>query len=432
MTGNTKNRGPLYRPQRITVELIRELDKAPPPPTRTDIRDRYAGLILTHMRSGKLSLYANLGRAKRKLICDARQIINEHSSWTLSKAKHEAQRLRGLQLDGRDFSAERRAERAIPTLDAYLRDTYGPWLLDNRRSGAETLRKLRRLADDLGRYKLSELTPVALEPWRAKRRREVQAETVLKDIGSLRAALSRAVRWKIIPQNPLLGVETPEIDRHKRVVRALTAAEKAALLQALEARDETKRQKRASANRWRKERGRDPLPPIGRFADVLTPAVIVSLETGLRRGELLALEWPAVDLDERIVRVHGPTSKTYETRDIPLNGLAYTTLRDWWLQCGQPRDGLVFTLDGGRIGSLKRSYHAVLAAAGIERVNRRGERVNWHSLRHTFGTLLGAAGCDPVTLQRLMGHADLATTQRYLHTDEERKRAAVELLETAQ
>jgi len=69
-----------------------------------------------------------------------------------------------------------------------------------------------------------------------------------------------------------------------------------------------------------------------------------------------------------------------------------------------------------------------LEAAGIEYVNARGERVTWHSLRHTFGSLLGVANVDPTTLMRLMGHANLATTQRYLHTDEARKREAVVLL----
>ncbi len=65
---------------------------------------------------------------------------------------------------------------------------------------------------------------------------------------------------------------------------------------------------------------------------MLTPAVITSLETGLRRGELFALEWPMVDLDEKDSARRGQTAKTYETRDIPLNSAAHQTLRDWWLQ----------------------------------------------------------------------------------------------------
>lgn len=418
-----------YSAQPITVDLIRGLAKAAPPNVPREIRDRHAGLILRHQPSGYLGLYVNLGRSKRERLCDARRITDPDSKWTLGKARADARRMKVQHTDGRDFAAERKAERAIPTLKAYLNDTYGPWVTQNRRSGAETLRKLEAVAESLGSYKLTELTPAKLEPWRSKRQKEASAETVNKDIATLRAALGRAVRWEIVATNPLARVETAEVDRHKRVVRALTAAEKAKLLNALNARDDRKREKRAKANVWRSDRAYEIKPAIGRYADVLTPAVIVSLETGLRRGELFELEWPAVDLDDKTLRVRGPTAKTFETRDVPLNDVAHKTLRDWWLQCGQPAKGYVFTLDGAPLGSLKKSYYAALASAGIKRVNARGERINWHSLRHTFGSLLGAAGADPVTIQKLMGHANLETTQRYLHTDKDRKRAAVALLE---
>jgi integrase len=417
-----------YSAQPVTVELIRSLAKAAPPKRPCEIRDRHAGLILRHQPSGYLGLYANLGRGKRERLCDARRIIDPDSKWTLGKARADARRMKVQHTDGRDFAAERKAERAIPTLKAYLNDTYGPWVTQNRRSGGETLRKLEAVAESLGSSKLTDLTPAKLEPWRSKRQKEASAETVNKDIASLRAALGRAVRWEIIAINPLARVETAEVDRHKRVVRALTAAEKAKLVNALNARDDKKRGKRAKANAWRRDREYELKPAIGRFADVLTPAVLVSLECGLRRGELLALEWSAVDLDDKSLRVQGATAKTFETRDVPLNDVAHKTLQDWWLQCGEPKKGYVFTLDGERLGSLKKSYYAVLGEAGIKRVNAKGERINWHSLRHTFGSLLGAANVDPVTLMKLMGHANLETTQRYLHSDEDRKRAAVDLL----
>ena len=151
----------------------------------------------------------------------------------------------------------------------------------------------------------------------------------------------------------------------------------------------------------------------------------------MRRGELFALEWPSVDFTEKMLRVEGKTAKTYETRNIPLNETAAKALRDWWMQTGQTKKGFVFTVNGGRMGNLKKSYNAVLKAAQIERINERAERVTWHSLRHTFGSLLGAMGVDPTTLMKLLGHANLATTQRYLHTDRDRKRAAVDLLRSA-
>ncbi len=154
--------------------------------------------------------------------------------------------------------------------------------------------------------------------------------------------------------------------------------------------------------------------------------MLTSLETGLRRSELFALEWPCVDFGEKSLRVEGKTAKTFQTREIPLNSAAVSVLRRWWLQLGQPKAGPVFAMDGERLGSLRKSFAAVLKAAGIK--NTKAGRISWHSLRHSFGTRLGAAGADAATLRDLLGHADLAVTNRYLHSDAQRKRAAVDLL----
>ena len=63
----------------------------------------------------------------------------------------------------------------------------------------------------------------------------------------------------------------------------------------------------------------------------------------------------------------------------------------------------------------------------IERETSEG-KLTWHSLRHTFGTRLGAANEPPNTVRVLMGHADLKTTQRYLTSDANQMREAVERL----
>ena len=430
VVANTNTYRNTYRPQPIRLALIRALVKARPPETPREIRDKAAHLILRHQPSGYLGLYVELGRGKRERLCDASAIVDANSKLTLKQVKVAAERKRSQHGDGRSFSAERRAERCTPTLTAYLDDSYGPWVVQNRRSGSNTLERLKSCFEDhLGKLKLTDITLAKLETWRAARQRKgVKAETINRDIAALRAAISRAVKLGIIKENPIADVEMSEVDRHRRVVRALIANEKTNLIDALAARDEQKRQERANANKWRHERRYELLPTIGRFSDVLTPAVIVSLETGLRRGELFSAQWPSVDFENKTLRVEGATAKTFETREIPLNDFVYKTLRDWWLQCGQPDSGYIFTLDGGRIGNLKKSFGVTLEAAGIEYVNARGERVTWHSMRHTFGSLLGAANVDPTTLMRLMGHANLATTQRYLHTDEARKREAVALL----
>jgi len=430
----------IYAPQKITKGLIRKVADWPAPTEKNkkgkvkpkEIRDKTHGLILRHQPSGYLGLYVELGRGKRERLCNARDILDDYNPLTLATVFQKAKAQRGEAATGRDFAGERKAQRAVPTLTEYIDDTYSPWALVERRSGEATVARLRACFEsEFGKKKLTDITPAKIGTWSAARRKAgIRPETINRDLTALRAALGKAVKLEIIAKNPLAGIEELEVDRHKQVVRALTAPEKAQLIESLGARDAAKREGRANANEWREKRGQKPRPTIGPFADVLTPAVIISLETGVRRGELFNMEWGrSVDFEERAIQVRG---KTFETRTIPLNKFAFDTMRDWWMQCGQPKAGYVFTIDGGRLGDLKKSYTPVLSAAGIKRVNAKGQRVTWHSLRHTFGTLLGALrgedAVDPTTLMKLMGHANLTTTQQYLHTDEDRKREAVERL----
>jgi len=166
----------------------------------------------------------------------------------------------------------------------------------------------------------------------------------------------------------------------------------------------------------------------GKYVDTLQPAIEISLATGLRRGELFSLTWAHVDLDNCEIRIKGEKTKSYQTRKIPLNDRTVSVLRKWKLQQGRTRDNLVFQGNNGRqLTSLKKSYYKVIKDAGIVRVTD-DISLNWHSLRHTFGTRLGQAGVDPATIKKLMGHASLLTTQRYLHSDEVQMREAIEKL----
>ncbi len=436
MARGSKAQSAKYQAQKITVELIRKVAAWPAPDKPKEILDSAAGLVLRHQnKTGYLGLWVVLGRGKRERPfgkqCDARRVIDPSAAITLGAVKAEAKRLRGDDASGRDFKGERAQDRAVPTLDAYLRDSYGPWAEQNRRSGADTVARIKAcFADEFGADKLSAITPVRVEKWASRRQRDgVTAETINRDIEALRPALQRAVRpLKLITENPLADYERLEVDKSKRVRRAFTATEEAKLRAALAARDEKKAVERASANEWRRARHEDELPSLaGLYADVLTPAVLVSIETGLRRGELFALEWPSVDFAAKLVRVEGKTAKTFQTREIPLNADAIAVLRRWWMQNGQPRAGFVF---GGaeRLANLRKSFGAVLKAAGIK--NTKAGRVSWHSLRHSFGSRLAAAGVDAATLRDLLGHRDLEVTNRYIHSDAERKRAAVELLQS--
>jgi integrase len=348
---------------------------------------------------------------------------------TLKWMRNECRRLQGQVIGGEDYTAKRQAEKSIPTFRHFVDEIYGPWLRENpdHRDPDGTLARLRTgFVKDFGDDKLDTITPRRLDTWKARRMKHgAKAETVNRDLTALKSAFARYAEWnKKTFDNPLRGYKLVKVDRARRVVRAFTNDELAALIKAAETRDEKKRTQRDSSNRWREARGYATLANLdGIYPDCVTPAIIVAVDTGMRRGEQLALTWDRVDLKAGTVHVEGVTTKTYESRTIPLTGRAQSVLRHWHLQQGRPRHGLVF----GGVQNLKRSFNRLLDQAGIERANGKG-RVSWHSLRHSFGSRLGAAGTDGETLRSLMGHADLRTTQRYLHAEEERKRAAVEAL----
>jgi integrase/recombinase XerD len=142
---------------------------------------------------------------------------------------------------------------------------------------------------------------------------------------------------------------------------------------------------------------------------------------GLRASEAISLGLPDVDLEVGILRARGKGSKE---RIVPIGGKAIESL-DVYLERVRPR--LVGVRDEMRVflnlrgGGLSRQglYKIVqrhARSAGLER------RMSPHTLRHTFATHLLAGGCDLRSLQEMLGHADIGTTQIYTHLSAERLR----------
>jgi integrase len=152
----------------------------------------------------------------------------------------------------------------------------------------------------------------------------------------------------------------------------------------------------------------------------LKPILIMALNSGARLGEIINLTWSCVDLEQREIRFEG--CKSGRLRYVPMNQTLYSELVAWKSMNGfsplvfpSPKTGSVFT-------SIKTGF-----LASCRRSNIQGLR--FHDLRHSFATRLVQRGCDVETLRGLLGHRDLSTTQRYLHSSDERKREAVRLLE---
>jgi integrase len=272
-----------------------------------------------------------------------------------------------------------------------------------------------------------------IDRWRATRRsahargaskanlREVARATTNRNISSLRAALARAVEWGVLSAMPLGKIKRKAEDENA-VVRYLSEDEEVRLRAALIARDTTRQAARESANIWRRERGYEEWPAYGTYSDHLTPLVLLALNTGLRRGELLQLRWRDVDIPRKMLTVRGEGAKTGQTRHVPLNSEAVQVLKAWEpILCEVSWYVFVGADSETPIVVIKKAWTSVLKAAKVS-------AFRFHDLRHTFASKLVMAGVDLNTVRELLGHKSLMMTLRYAHLAPEHKAAAVEAL----
>lgn len=144
----------------------------------------------------------------------------------------------------------------------------------------------------------------------------------------------------------------------------------------------------------------------------LRALLIAAVDTGMRRGEMLQLNWRDVDLQSRIIRLRSLTTKTAKARELPITDRLAIELER--LKTSVSDCALVFTC-----GDVKRSFATACGLAGID-------NLRWHDLRHTFATRLVQRNLPLSEVARLLGHSSLQMTYRYSNaTAETVNRAAV-------
>jgi len=383
-----------------------------------DYRDtRLKGLVLRVTPSGVKSWYCEYARGKRIWLGRADAV-------GYSEANDAAQVIMSDFYRGIDPAEARKPPIEVPTLEAFLDGDYATWARANQRAHVQNLARLRTAFKGLLSRKLDAVTALDIERWRGGQvDRGLSHETINRDISSIKACLNRAVDWEVLDRNPLEKVKKARTDDRIKV-RYLTEVEENRLRTALDAREERRRSERDSANAWRKSREHELLPDLRdvAFTDHLKPLVLLSINTGARRGELFDLCWENVDIDRRILTVSGATAKSKRTRHIPLNKEATVVLASWRKQTGR-REGLLFVNDdGNRFDRVNTSWRRLLKSAAIT-------DFRWHDMRHHFASKLVMGGVDLNTVRELLGHSDYSMTLRYAHLAPEHKLKAVEVLD---
>jgi integrase len=345
-----------------------------------------------HERAGHWSVFFRLGGVRYK-----RRLGPSHGQGRLTKA-----------------AAWRRAEEIVreraevaPATGTFreVAHAYLTWLEDVRSAKPSTLRDHRCLLGEPDK--------------RARRGSRTTNGHVMKSLGDRHAAqVAPADVESLLATVEGTGALPRTVNKYRAIVSAVFehGVRRAGLT----------RNPAASVDK-RRERQREPLQvftveEVERIAQAMedpqdAELVRVAAYCGLRQGELLALRWR--DVHGGVIAVSRAVSagkvtgtKSHKVRYVPVipkaaHALARLKERDDFSAPGE----LVFPNWRGRPmdgGALTRRFKAAR-----DKANARPLR--FHDLRHSFGSLLAQDGVDAVSIQAAMGHADLATTQRYLH-----------------
>jgi integrase len=276
------------------------------------------------------------------------------------------------EIDRGMFVDRAEAERATigELIDRYLAE-----VTPHKKSARNDAQRLKFLKRHFGAYSPAALRPTHVAAFRdARLKAGLSGSSVVKELNSLAHVLDVAIKdWGItLPSNPAKLVRRPPVARGR--ARRLLPGEESKLMAACEASN----------------------------ARMLAPIVRFAMATGMRMGEMLALEWRYVDMAQRVATL--PDTKTGDARQVPLSSAALAAISSL------PRhikDGRVFWT-WARADSLKNAWRRAVKAAGID-------DLRFHDLRHEAVSRLFELGLNPMEVAAISGHKTLQMLKRYTH-----------------
>jgi len=259
----------------------------------------------------------------------------------------------------------------------YARINKGSWKRDQV--------SLKNLNAFFVRFLLLKINPKHIEDYKIQRIEKVKPATVNRELALLKFMFSLAIKWKYVKENPVKEVK--QFQERKIEMKILD-------------RDEIDRL-------------------IHNSCDHLKGIIILALNTGMRKGEILNLNWNDIDFNKLFIFIK--TSKSGAARKAPMNDLVVDTLKRI-----KRESDYVFCSPKTKehIKDVKTAFKAACVRAKIC-------NLRFHDLRHTAATYMVTGGIDLVTVSEILGHADIKMTMRYAHPTPENKRKAVNVLADA-
>ncbi len=393
-----------YRPQQSrkfqftkrAIELLPAHDPASPSREAEYADAGCTGLHLRVSKNGRRFFqhrYRFLGR-KRCLN------LGEFPAVSLQDARERVAEHRAALARDKDPAEERQRARADLTFAEFAEQRYLPHAKDHKKTWDDDVWKIEKVLNPvLGRLRLSCITPRDVAQLLAKEKARTSATTANHVHSTLKRMLNLAVKWELLEKNPASVQE--KFKEPPQRERYLSKEEIPRFLKALE--DDEDR--------------------------LSVAAIRLLLYTGCRRSEVVSLKWDQVRLDEE--RFFLRDTKNGRSRSVHLNGKAKEVLEELAERRNdEPRtresDYVFPSRQGTRKGhlfDLRKPFEKACQLAEIENF-----RV--HDMRHTFASVAVMAGASLFDVQKLLGHQDIAMTQRYAHLSEEGLKRATESVST--
>ena len=236
---------------------------------------------------------------------------------------------------------------------------------------------LKHLLEKVGDTHVDEISSLTIEQYKSERANCVKPATVNIELRTIKAFFNRLKQWSIVTKNPCDGVQ--QIRKPDELPSYLTFDQLRMLLNSIQ-------------DPWLKE------------------FVIFASMTGTRLGEVTNLSWDDVSFERKTITIR--SSHTYQVkggklRIIPMNQSVFELLKT-----KEPKQGMVFPgKKGGRASAafVSEKFREAVRNLGFDR------RLHFHSLRHTFASLLVTNGTSLYQVQKLLGHSSPKVTEIYAH-----------------
>ena len=372
------------------ITLTPSFVASPPYPkdrTKVDYFDTQVPGFLLEVRSTGKATYYQRYRDKYGRIKQSR--IGPIDSISLEEARQKARQVRSQTTMGLDPRAEVEKHKQTPTFKEFVREQYLPYVQIHKRSWRQDQKSLdNRILPLWGSKRMTEITRQDVEEFQANFvRAGYKPASVNRYLALVKHIFNLAEKWEIIDKSPARNVVKLEENNQKE--RYLSQEETQRLLHEL-----TNCQSKV-------------------FPDLIEFLIL----TGARKSEAAQARWVDVDFERGIWTI--PLSKSGKARYVPLSSSAIQVLKR---RKGSENE---YIFPNPKTGQPMRHFHNTW-----DRIRKRAgiPDVRIHDLRHNFASLLINSGRSLYEVQKLLGHADISTTQRYAHLTQDTLRDATEVV----